>query len=400
MAITSLLLLTTAAILTLTSLPEQQSLNPTTFARFTVTSKQQISPTAFILTVAPSDVLPRSGALATLSDLVLPSRSPARAAERHAKQFADVWERGVTWSVEVKQPLLQVAREYTPLPELDPLGTVEEEDGASLRARAGKPELKFLIRRTERGEVSGYLSALNAGDEVQLRGPHVGFDVRQRLGSGDRGGRRIVFLAGGTGIAPALQVVRAVLADEEGQRDGGEGTKVDVLWANRQRADCRACPSLGSAGELQGGAEQGPVLELLAEIQRRYPGRVTVRCAVDEERSFVEMGALARVVKSEARRRDDGGEGTKGCWLHDQDAVARRPAADVDVDVDAETGRCRCGGGKNLLFVSGPDGFVEHFAGPKRWADGMELQGPVGGVLGKLGARYPDVMREWLVLKL
>lgn len=386
MALTSLLLLTSALFL-LTSAPEQQTLNPTTFARFTVTAKQQISPTAFILTVTPSDLLPRTGFLATLYDLVLPSRSPARAAERHAKHFADVWDRGVTWSVEVKQPLLQVAREYTPLPDvldLDENAATGEEE-AGMRER--KAELKFLIRRTERGEVSGYLAGLEPGDEVQLRGPHFGFDVRQRLGSGDG---RIVFLAGGTGIAPALQVVRAVLAS------GEDSAKVDVLWANRQRADCRACPSLGSAGELQAGAERGPVLDLLAEIQRRYPGRVTVRCAVDEERSFVDTGALAGLVKSEAGERQ-GGEVVKGCVLHDQDAVARRPAADADVDTE---GRCRCGGGKNLLFVSGPDGFVEHFAGPKRWADGMELQGPVGGVLGKLRVRQPYVMKEWLVLKL
>jgi hypothetical protein len=281
--------------------------------------------------------------------------------------------------------MLQVAREYTPLPEV---AGVDPENWKT----EGKAELRFLIRKMEGGEVSNYLSSLNVGDAVELRGPHYGFDVRKRLG----GAERVVFLAGGTGIAPALQVVKAVLEGERLEK----GPRVDILWANRQRADCRACPGLGSrTGELEAGTG-GPVLEQLAEMQRRYPGRVSVRCTVDEERSFVEMGALAGLVASAAGKGGDGEE-VKDCWLHSQEAVAWRPAADVDSENTVlDLGECRCWNGKNLLFVSGPDGFVEHFAGPKRWANGMELQGPVGGVLGKIRARYPDVMKDWLVLKL
>ncbi len=51
-------------------------------------------------------------------------------------------------------------------------------------------------------------------------------------------------------------------------------------------------------------------------------------------------------------------------------------------------------------MVSGPDGFISTFAGPKRWADGKELQGSVGGVLGHLIAGNPGFWRDWLVLKL
>jgi hypothetical protein len=54
--------------------------------------------------------------------------------------------------------------------------------------------------------------------------------------------------------------------------------------------------------------------------------------------------------------------------------------------------------GKNLLMVSGPEGFINAFAGPKRWAEGKELQGPVGGMIRKLMGE--TLGRGWLVLKL
>lgn len=358
-------------------------LNTTTFVAFTVVSREQISPTAFVLTVQPSDTLPRTGPLRVLDFI----SGPDRAAERSAELFDGIWATGATWSVEVKQPQLQVARDYTPLP---PGG-----DSLAGSRGKGKPELRFLIRRMHGGEVSSYLAGLKVGDEVELRGPHYGFDVRRRLGDRDR----VVFLAGGTGIAPALQVARIVLAEEKEAGESRKGPRVDILWANRQRADCVGCPGLKDGkGELEG--PDGPILEQLAELQKMHPGRITVRCTVDEERSFVQMDTLAGLVASGVRRAE-GKEEAKDCWLHWQEAVAWRPAADVDDEkTDKEADNCGCGSGKNLLFVSGPDGFIEHFAGAKRWANGMELQGPVGGILGKVKARYPDAMKDWLVLKL
>ena len=50
--------------------------------------------------------------------------------------------------------------------------------------------------------------------------------------------------------------------------------------------------------------------------------------------------------------------------------------------------------GDRLLFVSGPDGFVSHWAGPKLWVNGRETQGPLGGVLSTLD------LRGWQVVKL
>jgi hypothetical protein len=152
------------------------------------------------------------------------------------------------------------------------------------------------------------------------------------------------------------------------------------------------------------GGEGGPVMDQLADLQRRYPGKVTVRCAVDEEGSFIDAGAITRAAgltlppKSSVWGRTqtpapEEKPPTK-CWIHDQERVALRPATETDGDA------CEGGEGRNLLFVSGPDGFVEAYAGAKRWAGGMELQGPLGGLVGELARRYPEFGKEWLVLKL
>jgi hypothetical protein len=50
--------------------------------------------------------------------------------------------------------------------------------------------------------------------------------------------------------------------------------------------------------------------------------------------------------------------------------------------------------GKNIMFVSGPEGFVRAWAGPKEWRDGKEMQGPLGGALAKLD------LKDWEIVKL
>lgn len=255
--------------------------------------------------------------------------------------------------------------------------------------------------------MSGYLAGKGVGETVEIRGPHLGFDVKERLGKE----RRVVFLAGGTGIAPALQVVHALesrTARAEGMDKGGM-PRVDIVWANRSRLDCVGGQGLGSDGLLMEG-DGGLVMEMLRGMQRRLPGKITVRCAVDEEGSFIDGGVVGRVTGfvtapkerswpwGSARTRQtehwEAGNVRPKCWVHDQERVALRPATETESDA------CKCGEGRKLLFVSGPDGFVEYLAGAKRWAGGMELQGPLGGLVGELERRYLGLGKEWLVLKL
>src|SRR5688572_30285290 len=148
-------------------------LNDTTFTPYTITAREAISPTSFVFTVTPKT--PQSA---------LPYLLPDSPAWRHP-----------LWSVEFKQPEVQIARHYTPLP---PREGDDPRDGT----------LRFYVRAIGDGEMSNYLSRLRQGQSVWLRGPHRGFDVLSRLGSKNQ----LVVLAGGTGVVPGMQAAEAVLA--------------------------------------------------------------------------------------------------------------------------------------------------------------------------------------------
>ncbi|KAJ2965686.1 hypothetical protein NQ176_g10497 [Zarea fungicola] len=155
--------------------PQDKFLNQDSFVPYVITAREAISPSSFIFTVSPQH--PNS------SPSYLKNGPPGEPAQ---------W-RYPLWSVEFKQPEVQIARNYTPLPPLE--GETSLEDG----------KLRFYVRSIPGGEMSSYLGRLGVGREVWLRGTHPGFDVETRLGAQNN----VVFLAGGTGIAPAMQVARA-----------------------------------------------------------------------------------------------------------------------------------------------------------------------------------------------
>ncbi|KAF4876162.1 Cytochrome c mitochondrial import factor CYC2 [Colletotrichum siamense] len=352
--------------------------NARKFVPFTVTSKDPVSPTSFILTLKP------------------PHTGPA--------PLSSLWDVFDLWCVEVKQPQIQVAREYTPLP------------GA-----AGDDALRLYVRALRGGEVSTYLSRLLPGDSVEIRGPHGEFDLRSRLGEA---GGRVVFLAGGTGVASALQAALAVLP---------RGVDVTIFWAVRGREEVQgAAPakqkgstsSWGwnpfSGGKRAGGiqaealsAEVGDASaisrELLA-LKERYGDRVDVRVVVDQEGTRVGEQDLSTALAQAGPKKREGPPpvSTEGCKFHSQTAhvgmVDGAPNAGkrfLSKDED-----CACvpkegvAIGKNVFVISGPEGFVQAYAGPKIWRDGGQLQGPVGGLLGAMQKGNPDLLKDWIVLKL
>ncbi|KAG5922832.1 hypothetical protein E4U42_005234 [Claviceps africana] len=140
----------------------------------------------------------------------------------------------------------------------------------------------------------------------------------------------------------------------------------------------------------------------LVRLKTRFGPRLHIRVAVDEERtrftaSDVQAALKACGEKEESRAVVAGA----GCPLHDQLLHVRAS------EFDGPGAACQCGGGddarlsgKNLLMVSGPDGFVAHYAGEKAWLGGALTQGPVGGVAGQLQRKDPSLARNWLVLKL
>ena len=75
--------------------------------------------------------------------------------------------------------------------------------------------------------VSTYLYKLPISANIKLCGPQIGYKILKDVDE-------ILFLEGGTGIAPALQMVYTFF---ECCKDAGFVLKLRVLWVNRRRED-------------------------------------------------------------------------------------------------------------------------------------------------------------------
>ena len=102
-----------------------------------------------------------------------------------------------------------VSRSYTPVSNNSDLG-----------------ELRLVIKMYNDGQLTGgYLSKLNIGDEVEFRGPKGPMKYRRGLAD------EIGMIAGGTGITPMYQLIRAIC---ENPRDK---TKIHLLYGSDSEKD-------------------------------------------------------------------------------------------------------------------------------------------------------------------
>ncbi|KAI3339730.1 hypothetical protein F4824DRAFT_36136 [Ustulina deusta] len=450
--------------------PDDDVINTSTFTAFTITEREQVSPTAFVIALRPSAWVSPQG---FQSGRVEEGNGPAGFL---SDRIQEAWRHGL-WSVEIKQPQLQIARHYTPLPPLlmsarspsmedkSNLDNDNANEAEAIRSEITElktkeqdkqPDLRILIRRMDGGEMSNYLSRQRVGDTVWLRGPHLGFDVPRRLGNdsgydngtaiGGVGGQRgVVFLAGGTGIAPALQIAHRLL-DGNNDSDRGESRPhISILWANRWGADaldreqsssirrksgswlrfwCRegVDPST-DLQEKQNRPGKEPPNSLALQIQdlkRRHPSHFEISYFVDNEGSYIEARHVKAALDSATSLTLSGARASpafspsahKSCTWHSPKAVELLPD---DNDAARSTSDCTCAcaytlktgldateasPGLNLVCVSGPDGFIEAYAGAKRWHDGHEMQGAICGLLGRIQRDERNKIGEWLVLKL
>lgn len=206
---------------------------------------------------------------------------------------------------------------------------------------------------------------------LDLRGPHIEYEVPD-------GVEEVLFLAGGTGIAPALQLVHTLLERESSY--SGRYPKVQILWANRKREDALDLPARkpqvreswsawligpGPAVETEISTSE-PVgtcwlTEQIKLLKAKHKDRLDLKYLVDEEKSFIDESVLSKHVKSSV------GTESKGT---------------------APDGQRR-----KLIVVSGPEGFVNYLAGPKKWSGGKEGQGPLGGLIGGLYLEGWDIQK-------
>ena len=323
------------------------------FQDYELIKNQKISSTSYIFKIQPSTFGPR-----------------AYKSRLDGHRITEASRKGI-WSVQIKHPLLTIARLYTPIPTIlrDPYAHALGEKANYQSLNPQDNQLRFLIRNHPEGELARFLSRLQPGARVELRGPYQEFEIPDDL-------EQVVFLAGGTGISPALQMVDTLLSG----RSEAPKPRMTILWANRLAEDCKGGliePPQHHEGLFQQAwqkifgfdvpltasrplpsLEDSPIVRELATLELRHPGKFRVGYFADDQQRFITEGDIKAQTRIENQPLSDGKSG------------------------------------KKLFMVSGPDGFVEHFAGPKVWKEGRELQGNLGGVIGKMQ------LSDWGVWKL
>lgn len=293
------------------------------------------------------------------------------------------------WSVRIKQPLMQIERDYTPLP---PLPGKKDEP------------VRFWIKNEPDGLMSNWLFSLiplhryilparsdaNApgdlgreGTKIEVRGPFQSCAIPDSI-------KQVVFFAGGTGIAPGLQVADILSSRQNGEDDKGcNPPKMTIVWANRDKDATKRTGQFdvsGAQGDERGvsSSHVSPASQL--EMIRHY-GRETngfemeTKLFVDSDRSFIQRRDVARALRSVAPQNQEGG------FLDWAKLTLFWGRAQGD---NPRNGRS----GEKMVIVSGSDGFVEYIAGPKIIGNGAVSQGQVGGLLGQCNTE------GWQVVKL
>lgn len=312
--------------------PSSDATGPPGVSRFNVfkiQSMEEIAPASRLYRISPQAAHIESPSLEESSDDTLP----------------------LVWSIELKQPHLQIARRYSPLP------AKQTNEGTD---QSLDKDLQLYISGKHGGEMSRYIFSLLPGSSIEARGPFVEYRAPKSL-------KELVLIGGGTGIAPLLQAAARGLEIPD--------CKVQILWANRELDACRGAliertDRLSSMANIWTGlldlfqgpsqpVEQhtpGPIVAAVGSLQAQHPDRLTLRCFVDEQNSFISAGAI-------------------------QQSLSNASALPVDPDPQSR-----------LVLVCGSDGFIDYVAGSKPALG----QGPVGGLLASTEARS----QGWSVWKL
>lgn len=103
----------------------------------------------------------------------------------------------------------------------------------------------LLYQAYEKGNISRYVSLLKIGDKVRIKGPKGQFTYHPSLS------RELGMIAGGTGITPMLQIIRAAL------KNPLDRTKLSLIYANVNYEDIL-------------------LKKELDELAEKYPGRFRV----------------------------------------------------------------------------------------------------------------------------
>ncbi|KAL3490126.1 putative cytochrome B5 [Aspergillus germanicus] len=102
----------------------------------------------------------------------------------------------------------QVTRSYTPISNTKDIGHIQ-----------------LLIKTYSNGAMTQHLARMTPGDTIEMRGPKGAMTYSSQYA------QTIGMIAGGTGITPMYQVIRAICEDES------DATRVSLLYANNTEED-------------------------------------------------------------------------------------------------------------------------------------------------------------------
>lgn len=83
----------------------------------------------------------------------------------------------------------------------------------------------LLVKAYPQGNISKYLAGLQVGQTMKVRGPKGAMVYTPNMC------RHIGMIAGGTGVTPMLQIIRAIVRNRP-RHGGNDTTKVDLIFAN------------------------------------------------------------------------------------------------------------------------------------------------------------------------
>ncbi|GAA6013289.1 hypothetical protein JCM11491_006343 [Sporobolomyces phaffii] len=227
-------------------------------------------------------------------------------------------------SLYVKEPTLQIQRAYTPL-------------SAKSFNRDGSATLELVVKRYPDGEVSRYLHRLGPGDQVEIRAPIVTWYYRPSDWD------QVVFIAGGTGVTPAVQCIN------DSPASSSASPTVSLVYASARPADAFLRPDLDAL------RARGHVSDVLYHVDR-------LDTDTDHDASQQRWQTLG-----------------------DDTRVGRIDRASLERFVGRKDPSKR-----RVVVVCGPEGMINAVAGPR----GRNFsQGKVGGILRELGYSEHEVVK-------
>jgi len=177
---------------------------------------------------------------------------------------------------------------------------------------------------------------------------------------------------------PAVQIAEKVAGE----------ANMHLLWANRRREDCTGGVSDTSVSETATG---WTLFRWWSASGRGSERKEDVARPPSEKSAAV---ALLESIKARTSTPSHASTQLKIDYFVDEEGTFIRPDSVIKLLQSSSLQHDSNNGGDRLLFVSGPEGFVNYWAGPKQWANGREIQGPLGGILSSFD------LRGWKVVKL